>query len=549
MFIVQDKYGTRISALDDNVSKLKTMSKNGELFCPECNSSMIFRAGEKKIKHFAHKSECSYLYHEPETLEHQKGKLLIKQHFEKLYPEAQVELEYSIKQTNQRSDIAIIHSNGEIWAVEIQCSKISNQVWLDRHLLYEKAGVKDIWIFGGSMHSYGRTENQNDYEKHKLCSFEKEVYSAYEGIYYLNPDTEIIRILYKKESYYHSDTVIICDEIICEFKDVYIFKDMLITKEKHTKLIELEKEKAKAKEEQLRYEQEQKRKQMEKEKKAKTYIHDIKEERLQATKLMTEKEKKQFKVICNKLRFNENNFPPILHIDTECSDLIATPPYLWQLWIYDNFIYKKISKQEKVWVPKVYEEFKSMVNKGIFRVKYVSRNENRHYSFAIYNFFEHLSEIGVTQQISFYDSKYHRIICDELPIYNDLEDNAILSKALSEYADDESYNSLENFNELLRQKSLKSTKIIEETKNNIKFLPYLVYLIEQKQELVNEWELNFLRNQLKLFQKGKMLTDKQISIVIKIKLRIEKQLNISLDLANYENMHSTSQTLDRFRLY
>ncbi|MFC3345818.1 competence protein CoiA family protein [Paenibacillus abyssi] len=35
------------------------MSKGGSLFCPDCHGQMVFRAGDVKITHFAHKKACS----------------------------------------------------------------------------------------------------------------------------------------------------------------------------------------------------------------------------------------------------------------------------------------------------------------------------------------------------------------------------------------------------------------------------------------------------------------------------------------------------------
>ncbi|MFC3345787.1 competence protein CoiA family protein [Paenibacillus abyssi] len=54
------------------------MSKGGSLFCPDCHGQMVFRAGDVKITHFATKKACSYPYGEPETEEHQHGKLILR---------------------------------------------------------------------------------------------------------------------------------------------------------------------------------------------------------------------------------------------------------------------------------------------------------------------------------------------------------------------------------------------------------------------------------------------------------------------------------------
>ncbi|WP_452448250.1 competence protein CoiA family protein [Paenibacillus abyssi] len=38
-------------------------------------------------------------------------------------------MEFRIDETNQRSDVIVIHPNGDRWAIEFQCSKISGEKW------------------------------------------------------------------------------------------------------------------------------------------------------------------------------------------------------------------------------------------------------------------------------------------------------------------------------------------------------------------------------------------------------------------------------------
>ncbi|MBZ9688489.1 topoisomerase DNA-binding C4 zinc finger domain-containing protein [Clostridium estertheticum] len=132
-----------------NRDYLKKLSKDKALVCQECNNPVIFKSGRVKIAHFAHyKCECPNVYWENESADHMRSKVEIKEKLELLYPNSNVYLEYKVEETQQRSDVMIIHPDGERWAFEVQLSRITIAELFERRSLYLKSGVLDFWLMG-----------------------------------------------------------------------------------------------------------------------------------------------------------------------------------------------------------------------------------------------------------------------------------------------------------------------------------------------------------------------------------------------------------------
>lgn len=128
--------------------ELKKWSKNRVLKCPICGKDYEYCHGKVKIPYFRHKDkeECCYLYSEPETQEHLKGKIDLYNWLLKQSNVTNVELESYIPETKQRPDI-MFEWNGQKCVIEYQCTPISSEYY-ERHELYEACGIKDIWICG-----------------------------------------------------------------------------------------------------------------------------------------------------------------------------------------------------------------------------------------------------------------------------------------------------------------------------------------------------------------------------------------------------------------
>lgn len=144
-----------------------------KIYCPICGSTLIYRHGTKNTAHFAHVSVCNYPYYEPETEEHKKGKQLIKEWLESLFPNNMTFMEYYIKETRQRSDVLTVFPDGHRLCIEIQCSPISAEVWRRRHSAYQNANVSQIWLIGSSL----LKPAQFNSNKVKISHFLKELYN------------------------------------------------------------------------------------------------------------------------------------------------------------------------------------------------------------------------------------------------------------------------------------------------------------------------------------------------------------------------------------
>jgi competence CoiA-like predicted nuclease len=145
----------RIVALKENREELRLLTKEKQIICPECGNELILNSGEVKVTYFSHsKCKCTYPYWETESENHIKTKFAIKERLEKLYPNSKVYLEYKVEETNQRSDVMVIHPNNEKWAFEVQLSQISISQLIERSELYQRAGVYDFWLLGFNSSSF-----------------------------------------------------------------------------------------------------------------------------------------------------------------------------------------------------------------------------------------------------------------------------------------------------------------------------------------------------------------------------------------------------------
>ena len=124
--------------------ELKTWARKDIIKCPVCGKSYEYCHGQINIPYFRHKdkSECDYLYSEPETEEHIKGKIALYNWIKKQNGVTNAVLEAWIPETKQRPDI-MFEYNGSKWVIEFQCSPIATE-YITRHKLYQAGGINDI---------------------------------------------------------------------------------------------------------------------------------------------------------------------------------------------------------------------------------------------------------------------------------------------------------------------------------------------------------------------------------------------------------------------
>lgn len=115
--------------------------------CPGCGGAVILKKGVKKIHHFAHvpDSTCEL---RGESVEHMTAKWDIYQAL-KHYPDiARVEMEHVIPGIDARADV-MFRTGAHVVAVEIQRSRLSNEIVMQRLERYGRKGINVVWLLTG----------------------------------------------------------------------------------------------------------------------------------------------------------------------------------------------------------------------------------------------------------------------------------------------------------------------------------------------------------------------------------------------------------------
>ncbi|WP_445662619.1 competence protein CoiA [Cytobacillus sp. FSL H8-0458] len=148
----------RISLIGSHsILALQQYREKHNFYCPECKENVIMKIGKKKIPHFSHRkgSECPERY-ERESEYHISGKLLLFQWLKKKGLNPILEPYYP--EILQRPDIGV-HYEGVHYALEYQCSSISEELFIKRTEAYFQSGIVPIWILAGkSIKRIGKTK-------------------------------------------------------------------------------------------------------------------------------------------------------------------------------------------------------------------------------------------------------------------------------------------------------------------------------------------------------------------------------------------------------
>lgn len=128
------------------VHSMRITKRSGEEFrCPVCRKRVLYKAGSKRIPHFAHQREenCPGT-DEPESIMHLEGKNLLYEWTVKWTEKSILEKYYH--SICQRTDIEA-YADGRSYAIEYQCSPISAVRLIERTIGYKKLELEPIWIF------------------------------------------------------------------------------------------------------------------------------------------------------------------------------------------------------------------------------------------------------------------------------------------------------------------------------------------------------------------------------------------------------------------
>ncbi|WP_460291740.1 competence protein CoiA, partial [Bacillus cereus] len=366
MLVCKNKNKERINIHSYDKVILKQMSKDSELFCPECERQLVYCHGTIKIPYFRHKVDdnCE-LDLSGETEEHKKGKLLIYNFLKMKYPDTYVDLEYKIQETGQRADVICISRNNEMFAFEIQCSKIPIDKWIERFDLYKNANVNQLWIAGKNLiKELGVLEENSSKNHYKFSGLAEEIYEYQSFLPLLDTENETIDVLHHslaKEDFYYERQRNFPSLVKTPLDTTYLYNGCLVNdviratieraEEIRRKKQEIEEAKHRAHLRKLEIERENTlRRNAYKIEHSNKYLNlfqktDVKFIR---DRLMSQQEQWLFNKLVTKHQYTISNFPGIFQTVVNYMELIETPPILWQLWIYDCFIFNKTKEKNKL---------------------------------------------------------------------------------------------------------------------------------------------------------------------------------------------------------
>ncbi|MBA2874936.1 competence protein CoiA [Thermaerobacillus caldiproteolyticus] len=147
MLVALLKDGRPISLVDRWTRvELIRLKQQETFFCPACEREVILKLGNRRIPHFAHKKEgmCAF-EHEAESSTHLAGKMDLFRWLQK--QSINVKLEPYFHSIQQRPDLFVVVDQ-RAYALEYQCSPISEALFRKRNNYYKKAGIRPIWIMG-----------------------------------------------------------------------------------------------------------------------------------------------------------------------------------------------------------------------------------------------------------------------------------------------------------------------------------------------------------------------------------------------------------------
>ncbi|PKR78350.1 hypothetical protein CEY16_00910 [Halalkalibacillus sediminis] len=141
-----DSNGKDVVAFEYSGDELEAL-RHHPLMCPSCREPVLLKAGPIKLPHFSHHPQSSCAFRKGETPEHIIGKT----HFYEWFNSQQLPsyIEYFVPSINQRVDV-LTKVKEIYYAIEYQCSPITQQEFRDRTEGMISAGIRPIWIFGSN---------------------------------------------------------------------------------------------------------------------------------------------------------------------------------------------------------------------------------------------------------------------------------------------------------------------------------------------------------------------------------------------------------------
>ena len=153
MLIARNQEGKLVSALETSLQRKESYS------CPGCQGVVLLKHGQVMCPHFAHKSlqDCQF-FSENESVQHLSLKAALYKSL--VYHGEKVSIEKVLSEMGQIADLFV----GDSLALEVQCSRLSQQRLRERTCAYHQAGYEVRWLLGEELWLNGRlTDLQRDF--------------------------------------------------------------------------------------------------------------------------------------------------------------------------------------------------------------------------------------------------------------------------------------------------------------------------------------------------------------------------------------------------
>lgn len=153
MLIAKNQKGLLVSALENGLNREEIYR------CPGCQGIVLLRQGKVICPHFAHKSlqDCQF-FSENESAQHLSLKATLYQSLDN--HGERVCIEKVLPELGQIADLFV----GDSLALEVQCSRLSQQRLRERTCAYHQAGYEVRWLLGEELWLNGRlTDLQRDF--------------------------------------------------------------------------------------------------------------------------------------------------------------------------------------------------------------------------------------------------------------------------------------------------------------------------------------------------------------------------------------------------
>lgn len=157
----------------------------GNVWCPVCKEPLVAKMGEILTWHFAHRADSEYRWHEAESKPHLKGKRLLREHAERIWPQSTAREEWRLPEIRQIADVLVRAPGSRDLALELQYADLAPAAYRARHQGYTSLGIADCWILGHTRLRFRKGLAILD-------GLASTIIASHQPLLYLNPSTQTL---------------------------------------------------------------------------------------------------------------------------------------------------------------------------------------------------------------------------------------------------------------------------------------------------------------------------------------------------------------------